>query len=125
MAIDLVPLGTATIQLQPFITLEGTPRGTRHIVELTDITIEGERLSAKQRGAAAADWLLVDSAGTGALDVRYCADLSGGLFAATAYATPLFETGDARYAWLNKIQAVAKGNIDESMVLTYEVYELR
>lgn len=141
MAIDLVPLGTARIQLQPFITLEGTPRGTRHIVEFTDITIEGERLSAKQRGAAAADWLLVDSAGTGALDVRYCAetadgalvyasyagrvDLSVGLFAATVYATPLFETGDTRYSWLNKLQAVAKGTIDESLVLTYEVYELR
>ncbi len=41
MAIDLVPLGTARIQLQPFITLEGTPRGTLHIVELTDITIGG------------------------------------------------------------------------------------
>ncbi len=103
--------------------------------------MEGERLSAKQLGAAAADWLLVDSAGTGALDVRYCAettdgalvyasyagrvDLSAGLFAATVYATPLFETGDTRYAWLNKLQAVAKGTVDQSMVLTYEVYELR
>jgi hypothetical protein len=37
----------------------------------------------------------------------------------------LFETGDARYAWLNKIQAVAKGTVDQSMVLTYEVYEMR
>ena len=141
MAIELVPLGTARIQLQPFRSLEATPRGTRHIVELTDITIEGERFSAKQRGAAAADWLLVDSAGIGALDVRYCAetsdgalvyasyagrvDLSGGLFTSTVYATPLFETGDPRYTWLNKIQAVAKGTIDQSMVLTYEVCELR
>jgi hypothetical protein len=141
MAIELVPLGTARIQLQPFITLEALPRGTLHIVELTDITIEGDRLQAKQKGVAAADWLLVDSGGVGTLDVRYCAetvdgallyasyagrvDLSGGLFAASVYATPLIQTGDSRYAWLNKVQAVAKGKVDESMLLTYEVYELR
>ena len=73
--------GTACIeriQLRPFITLEGTPRGTRHIVELTDITIDGERLQAKQKGAAAADWLLVAADGTGMLDVRYCARQSTG-----------------------------------------------
>jgi hypothetical protein len=141
MAIELIPMGTARIQLQPFISLEGVPRGTLHIVELTDITIEGDRLQAKQKGAAAADWLLVDSAGVGTLDVRYCAetadgallhasysgkvDLSGGLFTASVYATPQFQTGDPRYAWLNKVQAVAKGKVNESMVLTYEVYELR
>ncbi len=141
MAIELVPLGTVRIQLQPFITLEGTPRGTRHIVELTDITIDGERLQAKQKGAAAADWLLVAADGTGMLDVRYCAetvdgallsasyagrvDLSKGLGEAPVYATPLFETGDPRYAWLNKVQAVARGTIDKSMLLTYEVCEVR
>lgn len=140
MAIELVPLGTARMQLQAPIVLEGTPSGTRRIVELTDITLEGGRLRAKQKGAAAADWLLVGPDGTGTLDVRYCVethdgalvyvsyagrlDVSGGIGAAPVYATPLFETGDARYAWLNKIQAVAKGTIDQSRVLTYEMYEL-
>lgn len=62
------------------------------------------------------------------LDVRYCVetddgalvyvsysgrvDLSGGTGAAPIYATPLFETGDPRYKWLNTIQAVAKGLAD-------------
>lgn len=27
----------------------------------------------------------------------------------SVYATPLFHTGDDRYAWLNRIQGVAKG----------------
>jgi hypothetical protein len=140
MTIELVPLATTRIQLEPAIILEGTPRGTRRIVELSGITIEGERLRANQKGAAAADWLLVGPDGTGMLDVRYCAetydgalvyvcyagrlDASGGLGAAPIYATPVFETGDARYAWLNKVQAVAKGTIDRSRVLTYEMYEL-
>ena len=141
MAIELVPLATARIQLQPFITLETTPRGTLHIVELSDIRIEGDRLQAKQKGVAAADWLFMDQENIGTLDVRYCAettdgahlfvsyagrvDLSAGLFASTIYATPLFQTGDPRYRWLNRIQTVAKGTVDQSMLLTYDVYELR
>lgn len=110
MAIELAPLGTVRFQIQPSITLEATPRGTFHIFELTDITIEGDRLQAKQKGVAAADWLSVDSDQVGTLDVRYCAetvdgalvyvsyagevDLSAGLTAASVYATPLFQTGD-------------------------------
>ena len=51
-------------------------------------------------------------------------DVSGGLGAAPLYTSPLFETGDERYAWLNKIQAVAKGTLD-GLRLTYEIYECR
>jgi hypothetical protein len=40
------------------------------------------------------------------------------------YAAPLFETGDERYAWLNRIQAVAKGTLD-GPTLTYEIAEMR
>ena len=43
---------------------------------------------------------------------------------APIYAAPLYETGDERYAWLNRIQAVAKGALD-GQSLTYEIYELR
>ena len=35
-----------------------------------------------------------------------------------------FETGNERYGWLNRVQAVAKGVL-EGNVITYEVYELR
>ena len=40
------------------------------------------------------------------------------------YAAPLFDTGDERYTWLNRIQAVSKGMVD-GLTLTYEIYELR
>lgn len=141
MTLELIPLGTARIQLKAPIAIEGTPRGTRMIVELEDTVFDGDRLQAKQKGAAAADWLLVGPDGCGMLDVRYCVethdgaliylqyagrvDVANGVGSAPVYSTPTFETGDSRYAWLNKVQAVAKGTISEDLVLTYEVYELR
>ncbi|APR74847.1 Hypothetical protein A7982_00193 [Minicystis rosea] len=42
---------------------------------------------------------------------------------APVYLAPRFETGDARYAWLNRIQAVAKGSLAAGEV-QFEVYEL-
>jgi hypothetical protein len=45
------------------------------------------------------------------------------------YSAPLFETGDERYQWLNRIQAVGKGRIeaddDGAQTVVYEVFELR
>ncbi len=43
-------------------------KGTLHIVELSDIRIEGDRLQAKQKGVAAADWLFMDQENIGTLD---------------------------------------------------------
>jgi hypothetical protein len=95
-------------------------------------------------GAAAADWQLIGPEGTATLDVRVAlrtddgaiifvqfygkspADASGGLQApATIYVTPRFETGDERYAWLNRVQAVGKGTVHEDLSLDYEWYEVR
>ncbi|MEV6711809.1 DUF3237 family protein [Lentzea sp. NPDC051208] len=50
-------------------------------------------------------------------------DVSNG-FGAPLYAAPLFETGDDRYRWLNRVQTVAKGVLD-GLTLTYEVCEVR
>jgi hypothetical protein len=44
---------------------------------------------------------------------------------ATVYAAPTFETGDERYAWLNRVQAVGKGIIHPDHTLDYEFYEVR
>jgi hypothetical protein len=43
----------------------------------------------------------------------------------TVYVLPTFETGDERYAWLNRIQAVGKGILREDLTLDYELYEVR
>ena len=94
------------------------------IYEVASGSISGERLNAKLVGDSAADWLLVGPDGTGTLDVRCLVetddgalvflqyhgrvDLSGGADA-PLFSTPRFETGDERYGWLNKLQAVGKG----------------
>jgi len=140
VTIALVPLCTATITLADPLVLPNTPSGTRIIVEVIDAVYEGERLSGKHKGVAAADWMTVGPEGTGTLDVRGTLETHDGALvyvtyrgrldlsvppgAAPTYAAPLYETGDERYAWLNRIQAVAKGTLD-GQTLTYEIAEVR
>jgi hypothetical protein len=53
-------------------------------------------------------------------------DVSRGPGTAPLYAAPLFETGDDRYAWLNRIQAVAKGTVSpDASEIAFDVYEVR
>jgi hypothetical protein len=119
--------------------LEGTPAGGRYIFEVGAVTVEGERVRATLKGRAAADWLVVGPDLTGTLDVRALLETDDGALvyaqyngrvdlaagaSAPVYATPRFETGDERYRWLNKIQAVGKGAYDGS-TLVYELYELK
>jgi hypothetical protein len=125
---------------EPLMLPDG-PAGTRVIVEVEELVMEGERLRAHLKGRAAADWLTVNPALLGTIDVRalletddgaliYTSytgrlDLSAGPGTSPAYSAPLYETGDERYAWLNKIQAVAKGSVGEGgHVLDYEIAEV-
>ena len=141
MSIELVPLCTMEVSLAPPIIVGVTPTSTRVIGEITALTIEGERLRATMKGSAGADWLtMAPDNSVGRADVRYVVETDdgaviyihyGGIFDISAFppvaiVTPLFDTGDERYAWLNRIQAVAKGVFNEDMSrLSYEVYELR
>ena len=140
MAIELVPLCTASITLQDPMVLPNTPSGMRTIIEVETAKLEGERLSGTMKGAAGADWATIGPDMTCTLDVRMTfethdgallfvtysgrTDLSKGPGNSPVYGAPLFETGDGRYAWLNRIQAVAKGSLDGA-TLTYEVAEVR
>lgn len=141
MPLELLPLCTATVGLAPPIFIPNTPVGTRVIGEVTSVTVEGERIEAHQRGAAAADWLTMAPDGTlGSVDVRVTWETDDGAVIlvqyrgrfdtaqspAVAYVSPLFETGDERYAWLNRIQAVGRGTFSADMSeLVYEMYEVR
>ena len=139
MAIELVPLATFVIELADPLVLPNTPAGMRVIVEVRSFHSEGERLRGTMKGAAAADWMIIGPDGTGTLDVRATMETDDGATVfiyyqgrrdfsqgmdAPIYTAPKFDTGDERYAWLNKIQAVGKGTLDGS-TLTYEVYEVR
>lgn len=142
MSIELIPLCTATARLSEPFVLPDTPLGTRIIAEVTAFEFEGDRVHGHLKGNACADWLTLSPAGLGTLDVRALIetddgaliftsyrgrlDLSQGPGASPAYSAPLFETGDERYAWINAIQAVAKGTIsDGGATLVYEMYEVR
>jgi len=106
--------------------------------------MRGERLSGELASPAAADWMIVQGA-IGTIDVRMTirthddaliyvsyagkinlADREGGL---KAFVTPVFETGDDRYAWLNAVQAVGKGMLtveaDGTTMIEYRFLELR
>ncbi|MBT8339337.1 MAG: DUF3237 domain-containing protein [Desulfatitalea sp.] len=126
------------------------PYGSRLIFDLIGGHFEGNRLRGKILPSGG-DWLLIDTEGVGHLDVRcilktddgaliyvqYCGVLlmnekvnsalaQGG---ATEYgdsyfmAQPRYETGDARYKWLNRIIAIAEGRLAPSAV-EYQVFEL-
>jgi hypothetical protein len=140
MTIELVPLAVMRLKLGAPIIVPDTPRGTRVVVEAGDGTLEGDRLKGKQVGVAAADWLIIDAGGLGTIDVRAMfetqdgalvyityngrIDVSQGAGTSPAYNAPLFDTGDERYRWLAKIQAVGKGHTNGEW-LEYELYEVR
>jgi Protein of unknown function (DUF3237) len=133
MTLELVPLCTLTVSLAETISVSSS----LVIGEVTGARAEGERFNANLKGNAAADWLRVSPEGYGTLDVKITletddgaivyADYSGRLQfdTMTVYASPLFHTGDERYAWMNRIQAVSKGTFQPDGTLVYEIFELR
>jgi Protein of unknown function (DUF3237) len=140
---ELVPLGVLSSRFGEIHMLEGAPFGTRIVVDVADVRIDGERLTARMKGTAVADWATLAPDGTFQLDVRITlethdgalvlvqyhgrCDMSAGLDApGPVYGTPRFETGDPRYAWLNRVQAVQKGHLDLARKeIVYQMYELR
>ncbi len=140
--IELVPLFTAKYELGASLLVgPGAPQG-RTVGEVRSATFTGDRLRATLAGPAAADWMLRNG-DIGVIDVRLTLrtdddaliymtyggriafDDPEGMFAMVA---PTFETGDERYAWLNRIQAVGKAQLlmdANGARLEYEFYELR
>jgi Protein of unknown function (DUF3237) len=141
MAIELVPLCTIRAQAKLPVAIDTGPAGTRLISEVTDFKVQGDRLRGQMEGIVG-DWLLIGPEGTGTIDVRATLrtddgvsifvqyngrlDVSRGLqLPMTVYVAPRFETGDERYAWLNRVQAVGKGTINEDLSVDYDWYEVR
>ncbi len=142
LAVEVVPLATMRLTMAPPIRMDGTPVGTRIIVEFSEIVWEGERIRAKSKGSTSGDWLTVGPEATGCLDFRMLLETDDGALVyvhglgrndtaafmqgGANYFTMSFETGDPRYAWLNRIQAVAKGRLapDDPEHIEFRVYEL-
>jgi Protein of unknown function (DUF3237) len=133
MTLELVPLCTATVTLAETIPVSSTLA----IGEVIGLRMEGERIRADLKGNAAADWITISPEGYGTLDVKATVETDDGaiihmtysgrmLFdSLTVYAAPLYHTGDERYAWMNRIQAAAKGTFTADGKLVYEIHELR
>jgi hypothetical protein len=135
-----VPLCTIRIQLNPPIDSGAGPAGQRMIGEVASAEFKGDRLAGELLGAASADWLVMGTGGTGLVDARLTMRTHDGAtvfvqyngrldftdgFPCPVYVAPRFETGDERYAWLNRIQALGKGSLNEDFSLEYEWYEAR
>jgi hypothetical protein len=138
VTVELVPLANARIQLRDPIVLGETPAGTRMIIEVESGEMEGDRLRGALKGANSADWFTIGPDFTGTLDVRALFETHDGALVfmqyfgrtdlsvpnSPIYTAPRFETGDDRYKWLNRVQAIAKGALDGNS-LTYEILEVR
>lgn len=123
------------------------PYGARLVVDVVGGRVEGERLQAEILGGG--DWVLVGADGFGRLDVRlqlrtddgalvYCQyqgllEMNEAVGAALAtggstqfgdqyFRTALrMESGDERYAWLNRTLFVGKGRLTDGQI-EYVVY---
>lgn len=145
------PLFRAEITLAEAQELGDTPLGRRRIIPITGGRFSGERLSGRVLPGGA-DWQVIRADGVADLDARYTLETSDGALIYVRNAgyrhgpaevlkklsagesvdpalyymrtTPRFETGDARYAWLNRIVCVATGARRPSAV-ELEVFEVK
>ncbi len=148
---NLRPLFKAAITLAAVQELGTGPLGRRRIIPITGGRFEGERLSGRVLPGGA-DWQVIRPDGVADLDARYTIETHDGaliyvrnkgyrhgpedvirrLAAGEAVdpklyymrTTPWFETGDARYAWLNRIVCVATGERKAAEV-HLEVFEVK
>jgi hypothetical protein len=133
--VTLRPLCHAVYELGETRTISSGPTGTRLISEITRARYEGERFCASSLGTACADWATIDPDGRVLVDVRMTLQTDDGAVVFVHYegrgdavtgitcSAPLFETGDERYAWLTRIQAVGKSTFDGTR-LAYEIFEV-
>jgi hypothetical protein len=131
--------------------LGDTPHGRRRIIGITGGRFSGERLSGRVLPGGA-DWQVIRADGVADLDARYTLETNDGALIyvrnrgyrhgpaevlrrlaagenvdPSLYymrTTPRFETGDARYAWLNRIICVATGARKAASV-ELEVFEIQ
>jgi uncharacterized protein DUF3237 len=115
-------LGSLQVQTGTRTVVENGPQGTRTIVQINGGRFEGPRLKATVQ-TPAGDWITNRADGSYKLDVRLTLRTDDGALilvtyngvgqttaqGATLRAAPLFETGDQRYTWLTRLQAVAVG----------------
>ena len=136
MNLELIPLVTLEVLLGDVRFVGNGALGTRAVAEVQSIRSTGGRLDVRNVGMAMADWVIIGPTGILNPDVRLTLESHDGALiyvhyvgraaalGQPVYVAPVFETGDERYAWLNSILAVGKGDMVGN-VITYEWYEVR
>ena len=147
---DLVHLCDLTVELAIPMELGDSPRGRRRIIPIVGGTVTGERLNGRILNLGA-DWQTILADGNAELDTRYSMETHDGalidirnfgyrngppeVIAALGRGEPVdpalyymrthprFETGDSRYAWLNRMICVGTGARQAAVVV--KVYEVR
>lgn len=150
MNIEIVHLCDLRVELAPPIELGKSPRGVRRMIPIVGGEVTGERLSGRILNLGA-DWQTIMADGTAELDTRYAFETHDGATidirnyglrhgppeAIEALARgenvdpsayymrthPRFETGNPRYAWLNRMICVGTGarKASEVRISVYEV----
>ena len=148
---DLVHLCDLTVELAVPMELGDSPRGRRRIIPIVGGTVTGERLSGRILNLGA-DWQTILADGNAELDTRYSMETHDGalidirnfgyrngppeVIAALGRGEPVdpalyymrthprFETGDSRYAWLNRLICVGTG-ARQAAAVVIRVYEVR
>jgi hypothetical protein len=148
--LNLRALLKAEITLDEPLELGDTPLGRRRIIHITGGRFSGARLSGRVL-AGGADWQVIRADGVADLDARYTLETHDGALIyvrnrgyrhgpaevlkrislgedvnPSLYymrTTPSFETGDPRYAWLNRMVCVATGARRPAAV-ELEVFEI-
>ena len=130
-------LGSLQVQTGTRTVVENGPQGTRTIVQILGGRFEGPRLKATVQ-TPAGDWITNRADGSYRLDVRMTLKTDDGALILVTYngigqttpagaslrGAPLFESGDQRYAWLTRLQAVSVGERVGTDV-KYNVYALK
>ncbi len=140
-----------SIALHPIQVLGKTPAGERRIIPVSGGSFSGDRLRGEILPHAGSDLLLTRADGSYQQDVRLALRTDDGALILMTYrgvrhsspevaariaagelvdaseyylrTAPFFETGDARYAWLNNIVAVGSGERTPNGA-TYHVFEI-
>lgn len=145
---DLVHEFTFRATLKPPLPIGAGPVGTRMYYELNGGEVDGKRLSGAVRGGG--EWALIGPDGYLRVDVRAQIETNDGAFLYVQYfgllemnaavqnaietqtgteftdqyfyTNPRFETGDARYSWLNTTFFIGEGRIIPGLGVEYRVW---
>ncbi len=148
---ELVHLCDLTVELAVPMELGDSPRGRRRIIPIVGGRVTGERLNGRILNLGA-DWQTILADGNAELDTRYSMETDDGalidirnfgyrhgppeVIAALGRGEPVdpslyymrthprFETGDSRYAWLNRLICVGTG-ARQAAAVVIKVYEVR